>query len=436
MRRDRARAGRIPGGLAYGYEVVPPAPGAQDRGERRIKPDEAEVVRRIFKAYAAGKSPRHIAHELNAAGIPGPGGRDWGDTTLRGQLERGTGILNNTLYIGRLCWNRVSYVKDPSTGKRVARVNALDQREETEVLELRIVDQALWDACQARRQEMRFAIGQAEDGQKLNVAHRRRFLLSGLLRCGCCGAGYTIVAADRYGCAQHRTKNTCPNGTTIKRQRIEQRVLSALKDRMLAPELVAEFIKAFAEEMATAQSEAVRTQGQVHRELADIDRKLEGVLKAIEDGVWSEALKARLKGLEARKAELAAKIKLVEALPTPAVRLHPNAADIYSAKVTNLEQTLNDPELRTEAAEALAGLIDHVTLTPDLTDQDGLRAELTGDLARILLLAQGEMPIPAGSGASGSRQAKPQLARASGGVLSMVAGACIDRQLTLRAVAC
>lgn len=71
---------------------------------------------------------------------------------------------------------------------------------------------------------------------------------------------------------------------------------------MLAPELVAEFIKAFAEEMAAAQSEAVRTQGQVHREQADIDRKLEGVLKAIEDGAWSEALKARLKGLEAPSA--------------------------------------------------------------------------------------------------------------------------------------
>ena len=44
----RARAGKIPGGLAYGYEVVPPAPGSQEAGERRIKPDEAERVRRIF----------------------------------------------------------------------------------------------------------------------------------------------------------------------------------------------------------------------------------------------------------------------------------------------------------------------------------------------------------------------------------------------------
>jgi DNA invertase Pin-like site-specific DNA recombinase len=45
----RVRAGRIPGGLAYGYEVVPPAPGAKDAGERRIKPGEAGVVRRIFE---------------------------------------------------------------------------------------------------------------------------------------------------------------------------------------------------------------------------------------------------------------------------------------------------------------------------------------------------------------------------------------------------
>ncbi len=39
------------------------------------------------------------------------------------QLTRGTGILNNALYVGWLEWNRCSYVKDPRTGKRVARPN-------------------------------------------------------------------------------------------------------------------------------------------------------------------------------------------------------------------------------------------------------------------------------------------------------------------------
>ena len=119
----RALSGRIPGGLAYGYDVVSPAPGAKEAGERQINETEATTVRRIFRDYAAGKSPRQVAHDLNADGIPGPGGRPWGDTTIRGQVDRGTGILNNTLYVGRLSWNRCSYVKDPATGKRLARIN-------------------------------------------------------------------------------------------------------------------------------------------------------------------------------------------------------------------------------------------------------------------------------------------------------------------------
>ena len=57
---------------------------------------------------AAGKSPRAIAKALNAEGIPGPDERQWRDTTSRGQIKRGTGILNNALYAGQLEWNRCS----------------------------------------------------------------------------------------------------------------------------------------------------------------------------------------------------------------------------------------------------------------------------------------------------------------------------------------
>jgi hypothetical protein len=38
-----------------------------------------------------------------------------------GHAKRGTGILNNGLYVGRMVWNR--YVKNPDTGKRVPRLN-------------------------------------------------------------------------------------------------------------------------------------------------------------------------------------------------------------------------------------------------------------------------------------------------------------------------
>src|SRR5215472_4171904 len=53
----RALQGKLPGGKAYGYEVA-------GTGERRIIEREAAVVRRIFEAFAAGRSPRAIAKRL------------------------------------------------------------------------------------------------------------------------------------------------------------------------------------------------------------------------------------------------------------------------------------------------------------------------------------------------------------------------------------
>jgi site-specific DNA recombinase len=92
-------------------------------GDREIVPAEAEVIRRIFRDYAAGMSPKALAMQLNAECWPGPGGAAWNPGTIHGNPARGTGILNNELYIGRLVWNRLRYTKDPDTGKRVSRPN-------------------------------------------------------------------------------------------------------------------------------------------------------------------------------------------------------------------------------------------------------------------------------------------------------------------------
>ena len=395
----RARAGRIPGGLAYGYEVVPPPPGIVEAGERRIRPDEADVVRRIFRDYAGGKSPRHIARDLNDEHIPGPEGRPWIDTTIRGQVDRGTGLLNNTLYIGRLSWNRCSYIKDPRTGRKVARVNPREQWEEVDVPELRIIEDDFWHRVKARQSDVRLEMGRDTDGNPLNRAHRREFLLSGLLRCGCCGGGYTIVAQDRYGCATRRGKGTCDNSRTIGRQRIEVRVLEALKDRLLTPDLVDEFVRAFDAELANLQKQSLGTQARVARQLADIERRLEGVLRAIENGAWNDSLKRRLDELEAQERKLADELRAAEA-PAPRVRLTADGAAIYRAKVADLQASLNAPDVRTEATEALRSLIERIVLLPDAAAPDGLAAELHGDLATILRLAE---RVPSG----GSGQYRP-----------------------------
>ena len=52
----------------------------------------------------------------NKSGIAGPRGQSWSMSTIYRSWRRGTGILNNELYIGRLVWNRQRFVKDPKLG--------------------------------------------------------------------------------------------------------------------------------------------------------------------------------------------------------------------------------------------------------------------------------------------------------------------------------
>ncbi len=145
-------------------------------------------MRRIFRDFAAGVGPRTIARTLNEEGIPGPGGKSWGDTTIRGNLKRATGIVNNELYIGRLIWNRLRYIKDPSTGKRVSRLNPVSEWIVKDVPDLRIVDDELWQVVRERQGEIaeKFvnvteALRKPHRKNKLNGARRPRTLLSGLI---------------------------------------------------------------------------------------------------------------------------------------------------------------------------------------------------------------------------------------------------------------
>ena len=76
-----------------------------------------------FQARVSFNSDKGWGTKIGLKNVPGPDGRPWQDTTIRGQAERGTGILNNELYNGQLVWNRCSYIKDPRTGRRLARTN-------------------------------------------------------------------------------------------------------------------------------------------------------------------------------------------------------------------------------------------------------------------------------------------------------------------------
>jgi site-specific DNA recombinase len=391
--RGRVEKGKAGGGLCYGYDVVKrtDSEGEPVRGERKINEVEAVVVRRIFREFAAGKSPRAIAADLNRDGIPGPFGRTWGDTTIRGHACRGNGVVNNELYASVLVWNRQRFIKDPNTGKRVSRPNPEAKWIRTEVPELRIVDDELWQRVKLRQAELAKQFEATTKGvraaraERLNRLRRPAFLLSGLLTCGCCGGKYGIVVNDRYGCLSHFRKGICDNARTVRRDDIERRVLAGLTDKLVSPEAVAVAVRAYAEE-TNRQNHERRAQAEASRRaLEKIERSIKGIMDAIEDGMYQPAMKARMVELAQQKAEIEA--RLAEA-PADLPDVHPNIAEHYRAKVIRLAETLAEPESNGEAREDIRSLVGEVVITPG--DKRGeSHAILRGELMAILDLAAG-----------------------------------------------
>ena len=167
----------------------------------------------------------------------------------------------------------------------------------------------------------------------------------------------------------------------------------------MAPELVREFIRAFHEEVnrAAAEREQQFKADGVH--LAAIERKIAGIVAAVEEGNYNRALADRLAELERQQELLRARLR--EGPPT-IVRLHPRLAEIYAERVQQLETSLNDSAIREEAAEVLRSLIDRIELHPR-GDGKGVDAELHGDLAEILAFCDGSHGKFPKTGVSGSQ---------------------------------
>ncbi|WEJ12922.1 recombinase family protein [Sinorhizobium prairiense] len=68
--RGRVEKGKAGGGLCYGYKVMKKvdANGEPIRGDREVVAEEADTIRRIFREFASGKSPKAIAIDLNRQG--------------------------------------------------------------------------------------------------------------------------------------------------------------------------------------------------------------------------------------------------------------------------------------------------------------------------------------------------------------------------------
>jgi site-specific DNA recombinase len=378
-------SGRSAGGVSYGYRTkrVYDGGGERIRGHLEVDEDEAEVVRRIFRDYAGGLSPKAIAHALNAEGVPGPRGGLWQPSTINGNPKRGNGVLHNELYRGVRVWGRQTFVKDRATGARRGRA-AQDSPKRLEAPELRILTEEQWSAVQSRYAAVQQA---SEDlGRKVAQARPKR-LLSGLVRCGACGGPMTLSGPDRrFMCATRREKGptACDNRRTARCDDVEARVLAAVQRDLLHPAVIEEAMREYQRLKSAATRAGLRDRATRQREVEEVDRRLARLIDQLETGAPWSAIAARHGELTAKHEQLQALIAADDHVED-AVDLHPAAPAKWRQLVENLQATLEGGQTAThaQAREDFRKIVRQVVVIP-LNGRGEYRLEVATDLAPVL----------------------------------------------------
>jgi site-specific DNA recombinase len=373
--------GGIPCGLCYGYRT-----GAAP-SQRVIDLEQAAIVRRIYTEFANGIGADEICRRLNAEGVrTGRNGKLWRGSTLLGNPKRLNGILNNPIYTGRIAFGRQSFVKDPTTGKRQARLIPREQWLWRDFPHLQIVPPDLYDAAQAQRRGV---------PNKPRTANRPKSLLSGLIHCGVCDG--PMVKQDRwFRCPATRTAG-CSNGTGLPVAYIEGKMLAALQAILRAPEMRKQFINEHRQHLAAHRQEIEREQRALAKRQDAIGRKINRLVEAIENGTDLPSVRDKLRQLEAERATLAPP----PPRPAPTVSVWDAARSYYEGLAQLSDLIHGDSVEAHQAREAIRGCITRVVSYPGKSKDGNPLVEAEGDLAAILGLAADGADVSGAVGCGG-----------------------------------
>lgn len=332
---SRAHRGQPTGGRAYGY-----------------RDGEAEIVRRILKAYAEGQSAHRIAEALNReggsvawqlVGAHNASPRRMAPSAISGDPARGIGILNNEIYIGRDIWNRSKWEKNPDISVRRATQRPRSEWIVKDAPELRLVEDALSNRVKARQ-----AVRQTPAGDRRRVkrtgGRAARHLFSSILKCKVCGSNYVMADATHYACSGYVNGKVCANGQRFRRDVMENRLLGAIRTELLSDASIERFKAKLMRRLRRPASDGARV------------RKLEGELANITDvlaqGVRSAALLQRLQATEAELERQRDAAKVVDVAAVMAML--PVAVGRYRQMVASLGESPIDVEQAREVIREIA----------------------------------------------------------------------------------
>jgi site-specific DNA recombinase len=267
------------GGRPYGYRLQPIADAsrldpygnpAKVGTKLVIDKKQASVVREIFERYVAGESCSAIAAALNSRAIPSPGS-SWKRVTRRSNGWARSGvrvILLNPLYTGAQRWNVSRFERDPDSGKTIRRRRPKSEWVVSQLEELRIIDDQLFDRAKARTRSL------SDGDSRLKAGGKSKFMLSGLLKCEVCGANYVIADRYSYACGSFLDGASCTNRVRVNRVSLENAILgpvrAGLRDSERVKRMAAEMEKEFSRAVQASQARTAAAP----RELQAIDERL------------------------------------------------------------------------------------------------------------------------------------------------------------------
>ncbi len=305
--KSRAIEGKHCGGRIYGYDIV--SLGEDQGSVLKINPEQAKWVEQIFEWSADGHSPRWIAATLNEMGVEPPRTgkkikKKWCSNSVYGDRKRQTGMLNCQTYIGRTIWNKRTWLKTPD-GRRVPRLNPESEWHINVKPDLRIIDDVLWKRIKNRQKAVYEKSGNIRKAlhENARIGRGPKYILSGLMTCGECGANYIIVNQNDYGCSTYRNRGraACSNNLRVRRDLLEKRIFSCFKDFLFTPKHLTTFEQEVNKAMAAAlKDKQALTNGDSDR-LKSIEKEIKNLINAIKMGIISPTVQDELKTLEQEK---------------------------------------------------------------------------------------------------------------------------------------
>ena len=289
MREATSRGFWVSSHAPYGYVKVKVKDGRKERAKLEIDPNTSWVVRKVFTLAVGGRGVKEIAKVLNQEGLPSAQGTGWG----RGQVYN---ILSNEVYAGTLLWG--------VEGKHHREYELSPVRVENAFPAL--VDGDTFRQVQAMLKSRAPKITPPREAASPH-------LLSGLLRCGGCGAKMFGHKANSHGnsylyyvcaTAYRQGRKSC-SMRSLPAKKIEGAVLRNITALILNHRNIEELVRLVNEELKDSSQELRHRLSLLGQERRHLDGRLERLYDALETGKLElDDLAPRIRELRLKRGEL------------------------------------------------------------------------------------------------------------------------------------